>query len=113
MTEYLTFIILLIIDYYYRALDSIEVITKVGSNGVGTKSRRVALAKRWTQNPTRVLKSELPPPAHCDAAVCAVEAPPSCMNVEQPTYVSLRSLSLSLPQQRIEQDFMAPLLFTL
>ena len=97
----------------FSSLDSIEVITKVGSNGVGTKSRRVALAKRWTQNPTRVLKSELPPPAHCDAAVCAVEAPPSCMNVEQPTYVSLQSLSLSLPQQRIEQDFMAPLLFTL
>lgn len=75
--------------YYYsaamlRALEAIETIE--GKHGADKVALRAALAARWPKKPARVLASSLPPPVHCSPKVCAVEDPPSCMNVEQPTY---------------------------
>ena len=82
------------IAYYYhlaiaRALANIR--SQVAIDGSAK-----ALRKRWPQKPPRVTTSMLPPPLICDPKICALGSPPSCMNVELPTFGKHQIFSLPM-----------------
>jgi hypothetical protein len=75
--------------YYYSAamLRAVATIQAVEAQHTSDKAAlRSALASRWEKQPITVLRTDLPSPVHCKPEECRVETPPSCMNVEKPTF---------------------------